>query len=130
MGYEKVYKREGLRVRAYYKEKVDEALKTDKKAQARYLIENEVFDIRDSVADNAKMISLLVSFIERIWSITPDDQKDNLSDEDREAIEYVIGKFKETITWADIQWQQEGIGFADRLLERQGKIGEIIKKVY
>lgn len=130
MGYEKVYKREGLRVRAYYKEKVDETLKIDKKSQARYLIENEVFDIRDSVADNAKMISLLVSFIERIWSITPDDQKDNLSDEDRQAIEYVIGKFKETITWADIQWQQEGIGFADRLLERQGKIGEIIKKVY
>jgi len=130
MKYDKVYKRDGLRVRANYIERIGTEPKNDKKSEARYLIENEVFDIRDSVADNAKMISLLVSFVERIWSIIPDDQKDNLSDEDRQAIDYVTGKFKDTVTWADIQWQEEGIGFADKLLDRQAQVGYIIKKVY
>ena len=130
MKYDRVYKRDGLRVRANYIERIDTEPKNDKKSEARYLIENEVFDIRDSVADNAKMISLLVSFVERIWSIIPNDQKDNLSDEDRQAIDYVTDKFKDTLTWADIQWQKEGIGFADKLLERQSQVGSIIKKVY
>ena len=120
----------GIRIQKAYKEVVESEPTGSKKAKARYEIENNVFDLRDSVADNAKMISLLTSLVSRIWSIIPDDQKDNLSDEEKQVIDYVIDKFDNTETWADVQFKKEGLTFADKLLERQSQVGSIIKGIY
>jgi len=120
----------GIRIQKAYKEVVESEPTGSKKAKARYEIENNVFDLRDSVADNAKMISLLTSLVSRIWSIIPDDQKDNLSDEEKQVIDYVIDKFDNTETWADVQFAKEGLTFADKLLERQNQVGSIIKGIY
>ena len=128
--YVESFERSGVLITKKIKEIPDEKQIDYKKGLARKKIEEEVFDIQDSVADNAKMISLLTSVVRTLWEIIPDENKKVLPDDAKQAIEYVMGKFKETTTWADIKWAQEGIGFADKLLERQGNIGKIIKEVY
>jgi hypothetical protein len=97
-----------------------------KKGQWRYQIHKEVFDLYDSVADNAKMISLLFTLLSRIWDALPDDIKSNISDEDRQIIEYAFEKFHNIKTRADIQFQEEGTKLIDKLMDRQAKIGEIV----
>jgi len=126
----KTIKTRGMIQEPAYIEVLDSEPKVGRKQEARYRIHNEVFDLEDSVADNAKMISLLTTMISRIWDIQTDSQKNSLPDADREAIDYVVSSFKDTITWADIKWASEGIGFADKLIKRQARIGSIIKKVY
>ena len=65
--------------------------------------------------------------MERIYSIIPDSEKDNLSDEDRTLIEYTFNKFESIQTRADVQFATEGITTIDKLLNRQAKIGDIVK---
>jgi len=91
-------------------------------------IQNEVFDIEDSVADNAKMISLLITLSSRIYDILDTVQKDKLATGDRYLIEYIFAKFSTTETRADVQLVTEGTPMLDKLLERQSIIGNIIKR--
>jgi hypothetical protein len=100
--------------------------KVQKKYQYRKVITEEVFDLHDSVADNAKMISLMVSLFMRLYNANFD--KTQLADDDKAVIDYVFQKFEETKTRADVQFQKEGQAMIDKLLGRQGKIGEIISK--
>jgi len=97
-----------------------------KKGLARYKIHKQVFDIYDSVADNAKMISLLFSLVSRIWSVMPNTQKNKLSQDEVDMINYVVNKFKEIRTRADVEFEKEGMNLIDKLMERQKKIGEIV----
>jgi len=97
-----------------------------KKGLVRYEIHKQVFDIYDSVADNAKMISLLFSLVSRIWSVMPNTQKSKLSQDEVDMINYVVNKFKEIRTRADVEFEKEGMNLIDRLMERQKKIGEIV----
>jgi len=126
----KTIKTRGMIQEPAYIEVLDSEPKVGKKQEARYKIHNEVFDLEDSVADNAKMISLLTTMISRLWEIQTDSQKNNLSDADKTAIDYVVSEFEATTTWADIQWTKKGIGFADTLIKRQARIGSIIKNIY
>jgi len=126
----KTIKTSGMIQEPAYITVLDSEPKVGKKEEARYKIQEEVFDLNDSVADNAKMISLLTTMVSRLWDIQTDSQKNKLSDTDKAAIDYVVGKFEATTTWADIQWAKKGIGFADTLIKRQARIGSIIKKVY
>ena len=126
----KTYKNDGLRVQTAYKETIDDKPKIDKKAKVRYEIENNVFDIRDSVADNAKMISLLFSMVYRMYEAMPDEYKQNLSEQDRQMIEFAINEFKNVETWGDIKIQKEGTNAISSLMQRQNQVGQVIKKVY
>ena len=98
------------------------------KGKWRYRIHQEVFDLYDSVADNAKMISLLFSVLTRIWQALPDDIKSNISEEDKTVIDYAINKFKNTTTRADQEFSIQGEEFINKLMERQAKIAEIIQE--
>ena len=121
------YSKDGMR---YQKAVVQElnAPSTDKKSKIRYQIENEVFDLEDSVADNAKWLSLLTTLLSRFYDTFTDTQKARFSAEDKALIEMMFSKFKTTNTRYDVQFQEEGIALIDKILERQKQIGEIVKK--
>ena len=102
---------------------------SDKKARQRMQIERDVFDLRDSVADNAKFLSLLTSLVLRMYNIMPEEQKVLLDPNDRALTEYVFNTFLQTETRADVQIQEEGSAFIDKMLERQASIGKIIKEI-
>ena len=130
MKYVETVKSDGLRVQKAYKEVVLDEPLTSKKAKARYEIENNIFDIRDSVADNAKMISLLFSMVYRMYEAMPEEYKQNLSEQDRQMIEFAINEFKNVQTWGDIKIQKEGTNAISSLMQRQDKVGQVIKQVY
>ena len=100
---------------------------TTEKAKQRLRIQNEVFDLEDSVADNDKIISLLLTMNSRLYDVIPEEQKAALSAEDRQMIEYTLGLFKTTETRADTQFAEEGMVIVDKILARQGQISSIIK---
>ena len=99
-----------------------------KKAKYRVIIEKEVFDIYDSVADNAKMISLIFSLLYRIYDALPNDIKNSINEKDRQIIEYAFEKFKSIKTRADVQFQTEGLKLIDKLMDRQYRIAKIIEE--
>ena len=99
---------------------------TDKKLKTRLAIEEQVFDIHDSVADNAKWASILTTLISRIYSIIPTAQKDLLDPTERATIEYALAEFAKTNTRADIMLAAEGVAGIKKLLDRQGAIGTIV----
>ena len=100
---------------------------TDPKMKTRLKIEQEVFDIEDSVADNAKWLSLLTTLLSRIYSILPEDQKSELKAEDRALVEGVFTMFSATNTRGDIQFSKEGPAMIQKIMSRQAQIGEIVK---
>ena len=97
-----------------------------KKYFKRKEINETVFDEADSIADNAKMISLMFSVVSRIWEAMPQEQKDTLDQNDVAIIDETIQKFKDTTTWADRLFEEEGTDLVDRLFERQEQIGNIL----
>jgi len=117
----------------YYKKVIQETPVTSeyenvKKGLARKQIQEDVFDLPDSVADNAKMISLLISVVKRIYEALPDDIKDNVADKD--MIEGMIAVFDSIQTLADVQFAEEGDEMIQKIFTRQAKIGQIVKDVY
>jgi len=97
------------------------------KGVIRNTIQEEVFDIEDSVADNAKMISLLTSVVMRMWKVMPQDQKDLMDSEDVAVIDYFATAFDGVETNADKKFAVEGTNMIDKLLERQAEVGSIVE---
>jgi len=117
----------------YYKKTIQEipvASESEnvKKGLARKRIQDEVFDLPDSIADNAKMISLMMSVIKRIYEALPTTTKNKIKD--KEMIEEMIKVFDNIQTLADVQFAQEGDKMIKKIFDRQAKIGDIIKDVY
>ena len=103
------------------------ALPNSKKARARKAINEQVFDNEDSIADNAKMISLMLTMMSRLYGAMSDETKAKLDSDDRALIEYTMSKFASTNTRADMQFASDGaVPTIDKLLDRQAKIGEIV----
>lgn len=97
-----------------------------KKDRIRLKIQDEVFDLNDSVADNAKMLSLLTGIVSRMYDIMPTEQKDLIEAEYRAAMEYSLHKFAATTTRGDVQFAEDGVAAIDKLLSRQQKISDIL----
>ncbi len=117
----------GILYKTAYEEKLTNP-KYDKKTIQRYKIQNEVFDLEDSVADNAKWLSILTTLMSRIYDILDDDQKAKLLDTDKQSMDYLFGVFANTDTRADVQFQAEGFtGVVERILSRQQNIGNIVR---
>ena len=98
------------------------------KSTNRFRIQEEVFDLEDSVADNAKMISLLMTVISRMYGVLETSQKENINPEDRVMIESIFDTFSNTQTNADNMVDSEGLSGVERLLDRQEAIGKILSK--
>jgi len=118
--------KDGVKVTKVAKPVVSEKPINFKKGIIRNKIEQEVFDANDSIADNAKMIMLLLSMIKRLYNAQ--FNIDNLSSDDRALIEFALNKYEETTTRMDIQFQEEGgTNLIEKLLTRQQKIADIIQ---
>jgi len=94
-----------------------------KKAKIREEIQEKVFDIPDSVADNAKLISLLMSVVKRMYEVMPKTSKAKIKD--RDMIEGMIQVFDDTQTLADVQFSKQGGKLVQRIFKRQGDITKI-----
>jgi len=117
----------------YYKKAIQEipvASESEniKKGLARKRIQEEVFDLPDSIADNAKMISLLMSVVKRVYEALPATTKNKIKDKD--MIEGVIKVFDNIQTLADVQFAQEGDVMIQKIFNRQSEIGKIVKDIY
>lgn len=127
----KKLKSDGLRVQVAYVETLDTTLRTDKKTKASYEIQEKVYkSLADSVADNAKLISLMFIIGSSIYEALGDEIKEKIPSNVREKIEHAIEKFKSIETWGSIQINKEGNEAIDKLLQRQAQIGKIIKDIY
>jgi len=125
--YEIVNKQEGMLAKKAVRKTYDTEESTDKKAFIREAIQKDVFDEQDSIADNAKMISLLTTVMSRMYDIMPAADKNLLAPNDRTMIEYMFTQFKTVNTRADVQFATEGVTLIDKLLNRQGTIGTIVQ---
>jgi uncharacterized protein YeeX (DUF496 family) len=96
-----------------------------KKGAKRKEINEEIFDIDDSVADNSKMISLLLSILNNIYSALPADAKANI--QDKEVIESVLSEFNSKANFST-KLSTEGAELAQKLFDRQEQISTIVKK--
>jgi len=105
---------------------LDKTPRTGAKVEARSAIEKEVFDSEDSISDNSKAISVLLSMVGDIYDVLPKTSKDKMDAERRAGIEYVITKFRETRTTADVGIEESGTDFIDKLLNRQAKVCTIV----
>ena len=105
------------------KKELDTTPKTDKKSFQRERISNEVFDLEDSVADNAKMISLLMSMIARLYPLI---DTTTLATADKALIDGVLAEFAVTNTRADVQLAVEGSAMVSKILGRQAAVGAIV----
>ena len=83
----------------------------------------------DTLADLAKMGSLLFSMVSAIYGTLSDDEKDGIKDNERAIIEYSISKFTSTQTRADRQLKEEGLKLVDRLIDREAEIANIIDEL-
>ena len=108
------------------KETPNEEILTDTKSVKRLQIQDEVFDDKDAIADNAKILSLFLSMFNKVWEVTPQEQKDLMDPVDVQVIDYFKTKFDSTNTNADFMFQTEGVALIDRLLDRQAQIGDIL----
>ena len=122
---EKMVTKDGVQYTRKIIEMPEELTITTKNKQ-RLRIQNEVFDLEDSVADNAKWASILTTFISRIYSILPEEQKALLDPTERATIEYALAEFAATNTRADVMLAAEGAAGIKKLLDRQGAIGTLV----
>jgi len=128
MFYKDALKKDGMLFTKAVKKVYSDTISTDRKDFIRKDIQDEVFTIEDSVADNSKTISLLLTIVSRMYEAMNPTDKANIPPADVATIDYVINSFKTVQTRADIQFAAEGPALVDKLLARQGKIGEIVSR--
>lgn len=85
-----------------------------------------VRDNESTIADLAKMNSLLFSMVSAVYNAMPTADKANIPAEKKALIDYATAKFAAVQTRADRQLQQEGTALIDRLLARESSIADII----
>ena len=108
-----------------YKEKLSPE-SSSKKAGHKHDIQNDIFSLEDSVADNAKMISMAFTVLSSLYEITSATQKAKLSTEDADFVEAVINKFKATTTQADVLYAKDGVESIDKVFDCQGQVPIIL----
>jgi len=89
----------------------------------------KVRTVEDSIADLAKMNSLLFSCISAMYGTMSDTAKSKIDEGTKELIDYSVEKFSNTQTRADRQLIKEGTGLVDKLFEREVQIADIIDEV-
>jgi len=96
------------------------------KAIARNSVAELGIDPLDMIADAAKMNSLILSMLSRIYASLTEEQKTTFTPEEKALTEFTLVKFSETDTWADIQLKEEGSMMIERLLDRQAEIAIVV----
>jgi len=126
MRYVDTMKKDNMLYTKAVKKVYEDVVSTNKKDFIRKDIQDQVFDTEDAIADNAKMISLLLTVVSRMYDAMNATDKANIPATDKTTIDYVVAQFKLTQTRADVQFALEGPALIDKLLSRQGTIGTIV----
>jgi len=124
---EKQKKAKGLLFKKVFQPKLS-TLTNLKKGRARQRINKEVFDPEDAIADNAKLLSLLMSIFIKLYDAQ--FNLDNLDPADKLIIDSWIEIAKNTDTRFTDQFQSEGYSLLTKLLSRQSSIAKIIEEEY
>lgn len=88
-----------------------------------------VRNVEDTLADLAKMNSLLFSVVSKIYEILPSEQIDNIPADEKTIIEYALESFKNINTRADLQLAEEGEVLIDKLMNRESEIAKIVTEL-
>ena len=91
--------------------------------------DSKVRNSEDTLADLAKMNSLLFSTVGSIYGTLTSTAKDKIDADTRAIIEYSIAKFADTQTRADRQLAEEGTDLVDKLFAREVQIADIIDEL-
>lgn len=91
--------------------------------------DSKVRNSEDTLADLAKMNSLLFSTVGSIYGTLTATAKDKIDADTRAVIEYSISKFADTQTRADRQLAEEGTELVDKLFSREVQIADIIDEL-
>lgn len=94
-----------------------------------YERDQKIRNQEDSIADLAKMNSLLFSMVSAMYTAGTTTMKSNIPAETRGIIEHAITKFSETQTRADRQLAEEGAALIDKLFDREVQIADIIDNI-
>jgi len=127
MKYKETIEKHGLLFKRKYKQELDSVLDV-KKGKARKRINSELFDIEDSLADTTKTLLLVIAMLKRLYDVNFDVNQ--LSQNDKDMIEYALNKYSEITTWLDVKINKEGITLIDKLANRQNNLANIIEEVY
>jgi len=127
MKYKETIEKQGLLFKRKYKQELD-SISDTKKGKARKRINSELFDIEDSLADTTKMLFLVIAMLKRLYDVNFDVNQ--LSQNDKDMIEYALNKYSEITTWLDVKINKEGITLIDKLANRQNNLANIIEEVY
>ena len=112
-----------------YREVLAEAGPTDKKAAMREKIDHNVFDVYDSVADNAKWAAILTTAISIMYTALDADTKARMDPRQKALMDMLVSTYAATKTRFEIQYEEEGIGLILKMLERQKAVGDIVAAV-
>ena len=127
MKYKETIEKHGLLFKRKYKQELD-SISDTKKGKARERINSELFDIEDSLADTTKMLFLVIAMLKRLYDANFDINQ--LSQDDKNMIEYALNKYSNITTWLDVKFSEEGVALIDKLADRQNNLANIIKEVY
>lgn len=119
-------------VNGVYHKQYEEVLRVfegrDKKAKIRSEIDEQVFDLNDSVADNAKWSAILTTAISIMYNALDEDTKARMDPRQRAIMDALVYLYSQTQTRFEIQYAKEGLSLITKMIGRQQKIANIIKK--
>ena len=88
-----------------------------------------VHSLEDTVADLAKINTLLMSFTTAMYNVLPATQKNNIPAEIKAVIDHATQKWPETMTRGDRQLAVEGTALLDKLFAREVIIADIVDQL-
>ena len=127
MKYKESTKQYGPLIKRVYKQENSE-LTNLKKGKVRQQINDSIFDPEDSIADNSKLIALVMMILVKLYNVGFDINQ--LSQEDRNMIDSWANLFANTTTRFSIQFDEEGEELFTKLFNRQQQIANYIPEAY
>ena len=99
-----------------------------KKGKLRNELLKAGLDTEDIIADNANALALIITLSSRMYDVMYEDQKAKMLPQDRQMIEYVFTKYKETNTTADLKFAVQSVGVIDKIFNRWSTIAAVVNK--
>ena len=137
MKLEKTIERKGFLRKVTYKEVPETNIPGSSKYVIRENIKTKVYDTDDAIADAYKLILGNTSLVFRLLNIIQElaEATDNqdivnkyIPEEELSQLQQLFEKYRNTKTVFDIKLKEEGMSFFNRIIDRQGKVADIIEK--
>lgn len=126
------YTKKPIKENGIYSNVYEETLKgpsKDKKAKQRALIDERVFDIHDSIADNAKWAAILTTAISIMYQAMDADTKGRMDPRQKGLMDVLVASYSTVQTRFEVQYEKEGLELIFKMIQRQKEIADIIKEL-